>query len=144
MWYLDEDGEPKAYIGPLEEGHVRLHWEYDDYGNEVKEEYLDVYGKLISWGGIGPALCKRIYRDGNCEEVQYYDSEERLTSRGNAGYAIKKYQYDDYGQCILESYYDENKEITINTEQCCAEIEYKYDEKGNEVNIKYLGMEKNQ
>lgn len=71
----------------------RYEYEYDEYGNRVKEIWFEPGGNVYYWN-----------------EHDYYESGKKLQSRhfsadGKMNYFIE-YEYDEYGKCFKEVRYD--------------------------------------
>lgn len=137
-WYIGLNG--KLMIRS-DRGYAHIHSEYDVFGNEIRASYYDENEDPTLWKEGGNASCEFVYEHGNCMERRYFDINGELMLRGDTGYAVVQYGYDDYGNCILESYYDREERPIISKEYHCAGCKYAYDEKGNRTDTWYIGMD---
>lgn len=140
IYYLGLEGE-KEYIVRRDLGFAHIQKEYDLSGNLENESYYDADENPVTYMDYGYACRKNIYKKGRVAETKYYDEWGDLAIHGEEGYAMIRYEYDDYGQCISQFYYDTQEQPVISTKHYCAGIEYEYDERGNETDVCYLGLD---
>ena len=126
-------------------GYARICSEYDECGNEIRVSYYETENKdnPAQKKDSGNASCEYIYDRGKCVERRYFDRQGNLTLCSDTGYAIIRYEYNDYGQYIGEYYYDTERERVFNKDYQCAGRQFGYDEKGNQTEFRCIGLDGN-
>lgn len=149
-------------------GYASYTYKYDKETNRAKYRFCDADGNPIIRSDHGYSCCEEHYENGKCIERRYYkpgeteNSDDVLVLRKDKGYAIAKYDYDEFGRCISEKYYGTNEaddtentegtedtkdtentedKLIISTEYQCAGFLYDYDEAGHEKSIEYIGTD---
>lgn len=137
--YIGLDGE--LIVNP-KLGFAKKIRSYDNSGNLIAESFWDENGKPAIWKERGYASFLDTYKNGKLTESRTYDKNQQLVLRKDRGYAIAKFQYDKYGQCLSSRYYGtDGKTPIISSEYCCAGINFTYDPSGNETSLSYVGLD---
>lgn len=130
-WYIGTDGK---LLVDNDYGYAHIHSDYNDTGLEIRVSYFDEEEKLASNIKVGYASREKKYKNGNCMEERYYDTDGELVIRKDEGYAIVKYLYNDLLQEETRSYYGLDGQ-RIEGKEKCAGYRYNYDERGNQTYI---------
>lgn len=139
-WYYGTDGE----LAPcLRKGYAQIHSEYDALDQEVKISYFDPSGEPVMCEDGGFASCTHTYTNNHRTESRYYDTQEKLVLRADEGYAVRKVQYDEYGQRKTEKYFDAELQSVMNTKYFCFGWNYDYDDRGNDTYYWYCDTDGN-
>lgn len=132
-----------------EEGYAIISYQYNEDASCVEKSYYNQENQLVNAYINGTSYAKVVkeYEDGtsNCVMEAYYDENGALYNQSE-GYAIVRYEYNIYDQCIKTSYYDqEDQPVVIDywgTYYASMEKEYRgdswycskesyYDQEGN-------------
>ncbi len=166
--YKDTKGKASAdKVSQLSE----IHYEYDDMGHIVREEYFGPDGKPAE-NYKGYAIIDKSYdEDGLIAECSYYDTDGMPTSC-SSGYARITYEYDQSGLEVAEWYFDTkgnpvtctggyygllkeydergmvSSKTMVDTEErpmistsLYSRSDTEYDERGNETSTSYFGKD---
>lgn len=160
--YWDAEEKPALY---KDRGYASYTYKYDKETDCAEYKYFDADGHPVVRRDYGYSCCKERYENGKCIERRYYkpgeteNSDDVLVLRKDKGYAIVKFDYDEFGRCISEKYYGTNdaddtentegtedtegseNKLIISTEYQCAGFLYDYDEAGHEKSIGYIGTD---
>lgn len=113
-FHRDENGNPidVRYFGLRGEavpsdGAYEIRRRFDSGGNMTYEEYRDAR-QLLTPGKSGyAAMEQRFDQQGWLLEVRYFDAKQQLTVPTDSyGFAIRRLQYSDDGQSIVETIFD--------------------------------------
>lgn len=143
-------------------GYASYTYDYNKETNRAKYKFCDADGNPVIRSDHGYSCCEEHYENGKCMERRYYkpgeteNSDDVLVLRKDKGYAIVKYEYDEFGRCISEKFYDTNDaddtegtedaegtedKLIISTEYQCAGFLYDYDKAGHEKSVGYIGTD---
>lgn len=135
--YLDIDGKPMTLH---DMGYAHIRSSFDSAGNKESVCYLDADEKPVNWTAGGFALCEYTIENGRQTEARYYTPDGSLVLRGDEGYAMETWGFDDFGRCISHDYFDTAEKPVINTKYHCMGWAFGYDEVGNQTDIWYRGL----
>lgn len=129
---LDENGCVQRDV----EGVYITKYEYDNYGNNIRELYYEEDGETLMSCDKGYVGINRVYNDDNkLIELSYVDNEGSLTPT-YYGYSKIVYRYDAKGNKLEETYYDANDEKCETHDGICSVV-YKYDVLNNLIQENY-------
>lgn len=143
IYYLGlekEGGKERERIVRRDLGVSHIRREYDAYGNLKGEYYFDNDGPAI-YNKQGYAYYENDFKDGKIIETRYYNAADDMVIHRDNGYAMVRYEFDEFGQCVSESYYGADKLPIISKESYCAGYRYEYDEVGNTIETCYVDTE---
>ena len=140
--YLGTDNQP---ILRKDQGFAHIAYQPDDFGNTVHQAYYADLEKNepTTKKDKGYAYSLSDYQDGRCVETRFYNAQDELTLRLDGGYAIVRYEYDDFGRSLSRSYWGLDDTPVINTEEHYASVRWAYDERGNVTDTWYYGLDGN-
>ncbi|MCI9296017.1 MAG: hypothetical protein HFI10_01135 [Lachnospiraceae bacterium] len=139
-YYLGPDGD---IIICRDLGYAHVSMERDECGNEVGVSYYDAEGNPVTWKKGGNTSAEFVYENGKCVERRYFDGQGNLKLRSDAGYAIIRYEYDEYGKQIGEDYYDTEGNPIFHKDYQCAGRRFGYDERENQTEFQCIGADGN-
>lgn len=117
---------------------IRVRFEYDKRGNEIKRSFYEADGKTLRLSNEGVAGWTSLYDEhGNILEVQFFDIEENPVMSSSLHYAIVKYTYDDNG--YLNSIRYQNTQRILTLVDGIAGTDYINDARGNTLEDKPIG-----
>jgi len=123
-------------------GYAQVEKTFGDQDKLEKERYLDEGGQPALCKDSGYAALEQIYEDGLLREVRFLNADEEPVVRLDEGYAIVRYEHNDFGQTTSIRYYDiDGKTPVINTYYHCAGVDYGYDNQGNQDDDYYIGLD---
>jgi hypothetical protein len=134
--YFDENGNPKTNMN---EAYGEIH-EYNQLGLETLNASIDQFGNYM------------IDKAGNTGQLGEYDNHNHLiksisfdTAKNvcavTDGYAIGKYEYDEYGNQLSEFYYDKNEKPCLNLKTNVHGSRYYYNDYGFNVKKENIGLD---
>ncbi len=124
--FYDAEGEPET-----SGGYAGVRSEYDFFGNEIEEIYLDGdRNPTANDQGIGVIVWRYDSRQRPLEQ-RYLDTFRDPVIHPDLGYAVQKWEYDERGNPYRESYLDER-------EYPLAHIEKEFDQFGRPIELRYL------
>ena len=122
---------------PLENGMACIRYTYDDMGNVVREQYLDMQGKPYLTNDRGAETQRIFDKYGNNIEESYHESGGNLYLTPSNGYAIVRKKYDDKGNNVEIAYFDAHDSLCISKDGI-ALITRKFDRKGDLAEVAYF------
>lgn len=130
-WYIGLDGK---LLVDDDYGYAHIHSDYNETGMEIRTSYFDEEEKPAVYIKGGYASREKKYKNGNCMEERYYNTNGEPVLRKDEGYAMVRYQYNDLLQEQARYYYGLDGQYIEGKEQC-AGYWYNYDERGNQTYI---------
>ena len=133
--YYDTDGNPVA----ISSGYAEVHKDYDSNSYVTYEAYYDGNGERVSMPQGYSALRAEYDEKGNRTVVIYLDDEDEPVMT-TWGYAEVHREYDENNRVTVETYYGTAGEI-METEAGYATMVKEYDADGNNIAIRYFGLD---
>ena len=123
--YLNEDGDPVCCVT---DGTAAVTYAYDAEGNLTELRFYDENGVPAVSRTLGGSRVKYEYQNGHVSSVEFRDADGDLCETG-AGYAVKRYRYNDEGQRTETAFYNAQN-APVAAANGAAKIKYAYKEGG--------------
>lgn len=133
--YYDTDGNPVA----ISSGYAEVHRDYDSNNRVIYEAYYDENGDRVNMPQGYSAVRTEYDERGNRAVVIYLDEEDESVMT-TWGYAEVHREYDENNRVTVETYYGTAGEI-METEAGYATMVKEYDADGNNIAIRYFGLD---